>query len=497
MIQADFLVAAPYGALLTAFDCPTLGMVCGIRTAHESAIWIIPNTAIINPEALGRVHSSVRLFSADEMIKAFERLSEVGAIALCCDEAEKEIKDLYKKTPERSKEMITLCTHRVKPMGMNQVLSLLYKQSMDNVAHAFYLLLDELVQFERALFDINVPLLSELGPRSDRETHYQELMCFQDIRDELKNLSDSSSNIERKANFEGICADGLWREVALVRSTLTDELEQLQHEFPNFAAVTTYLMAHTELALRRRMPVQSWPPILLVGAPGCGKSAFFRRLAKTLNNDFFGADLSHMHGRFELVGLHPSWKSGTSGFLANAMLRSRYINPLIFLDEIDKANNPGQDGNLVNCLLTLLEPDSAKSFADQYLRLPMNASRILWCFAANNINLIPAPALSRMQVFHIRQPTEHEQLRIIQQMYRAMALSSDLEEALEPELPPEVVVLLVSKSVREVRLRLNLAIASAALRLKGSTDRIRLARVDIPMLQVVISDERRDGQTLH
>lgn len=285
--------------------------------------------------------------------------------------------------------------------------------------------------------------------------------------------------------------------MALVRSSLTGELEQLQHDFPNFAGVTTYLMAQVELSLRRRMPAQSWPPILLVGSPGCGKSAFYRRLAEILNNDFFGADLSHMHGRFELVGLHPSWRSGASGFLANAMLKSRYINPLIFLDEIDKANNPGQDANLVDCLLTLLEPDSAKSFVDQYLRLPMDMSKVLWCFAANDSNQIPAPALSRMQVFHVRQPTEHEQLRIIQQMYRNIARSNDLEEALEPELPPEVVVLLVSKSVREVRLRLNMAIAGAALRLRGSTSRIRLAREDVPMLHTIVPDRPRDGRTLH
>ena len=146
----------------------------------------------------------------------------------------------------------------------------------------------------------------------------------------------------------------------------------------------------------------------------------------------------------------------------------------------------------------MLEPDSAKSFVDQYLKLPMNASRVLWCFAANDSNQIPAPALSRMQVFHIRQPTEHEQLRIIKQMYRNMAQSSDLEEALEPDIPTEVVVLLVSKSVREVRLRLNLTIASAALRLRGSTDRIRLAREDVPMMQIFMPDERSgDGQTLH
>lgn len=496
MIEAELLVAGRYSAVVTPFDCPPLGLVCGIRTAFESVICVVPDTAIQNPESLGRIHRSIRLCTPVELVKMLEKLSKAGAVALACCESEREMSDLYKKVPTHSMSSITLCHHLKTSSGLDDVFDHFSKSRINTVGWALYMLLGELSRFEPALFDMAAPTLSMLGQSHDQLVDYKELIRFEDLRTELKQQGRISES-ERDVQLQSICANGLSREVAMVRESLPDELEQLQHDFPNFAEVTRFLQAQVALGLRRQVPAQAWPPILLVGSPGCGKSAFCRRLTQIICNDYFGADLSHMLGRFELVGLHASWRSGASGFLANALIKSRYINPIIFLDEIDKANQRHQDGNLIDCLLTLLEPDSAKIYVDQFLKVPMDASRIIWFFAANDLNLIPAAARSRLQVFHIPQPSAQEQHHIIHQMYRGLVDSSDLEDVLDPEIPASVINLLVSSSVREVRLRLQLSIANAALRLKGTSYKIRLGPEDIPLPLNILMDDLQGERTLH
>lgn len=482
MIEAELLVAGRYAAILTPFDCPSLGLVCGIRTISDFAVWVVPDTHILNPEALGRVHSCVRQLTALELLGALECLSKAGPLALASDEAEREMTDLREKVPGGIEVELLLCSHLNRPRSIEKIFDLLTTQGTSHLAYPLYMLISELNRFERGLFLNEVPDLSGCFDKKSKAPSFQELISFVDLTREIEISKRGYGESDREAQLKGICSDGLYREVATVHAGLNEAFEEIRRDFPNFAEVTEFLQAQVELGLRRRTRAQSWQPILLVGPPGCGKSAYCRRVSEILENDYFETDLSHLHGRFELVGLHPSWKGASAGFLANSLIKSRYINPVIFFDEIDKANSRHQDGSLMASLLTLLEPDSARKYVDQFLRVGMRADKILWFFAANDVGVIPGPALSRLQVFLVQQPTAFEQEHIIRRMYEHLAESSDLKDTIDPKIQPAVVDSLISNSVREVRLRLQLAIANAALRLRGTSHQITLISDDVPVI---------------
>lgn len=151
----------------------------------------------------------------------------------------------------------------------------------------------------------------------------------------------------------------------------------------------------------------------------------------------------------------------------------------------------------MSSLLTLLEVDSSRKYVDQFIRVPMRADKILWFFAANDLSGLPEPALSRLQIFNISQPSPLEQTYIIPRMYEALAKSNDLVEVMADEIQPDVVGALISRSVREVKLRLQLAIANAALRMKASPDRITLTTEDVPNIGIPICEELAEDRTLH
>lgn len=52
----------------------------------------------------------------------------------------------------------------------------------------------------------------------------------------------------------------------------------------------------------------------------------------------------------------------------------------------------------------LLEHDTAQSFTDEFAEVAIDANQVIWITAANDEHGIPAPILSRMNVFEVKPP---------------------------------------------------------------------------------------------
>ncbi len=69
----------------------------------------------------------------------------------------------------------------------------------------------------------------------------------------------------------------------------------------------------------------------------------------------------------------------------------------MILDELDKAE-AGADQSIPDVLLNLLEPRTARSFTDEALDWPVDASNMLWITMANDLRKVSDPLLSRFSV---------------------------------------------------------------------------------------------------
>ena len=142
----------------------------------------------------------------------------------------------------------------------------------------------------------------------------------------------------------------------------------------------------------------------------------------------------------------------------------RSLAPVIMLDEIDKS---GQDSRSqpLGSLYTLLEPHAAKTFRGEYVGVPMDASHVIWIATANDKDSIPAPLLSRFEVFEIGPPDADGLAKI------AHALYHQVTESL-PDVPAQMPPAWLDRSQgmgpRDMRLALQKAIGRAALRCAGS-----------------------------
>jgi ATP-dependent Lon protease len=258
-----------------------------------------------------------------------------------------------------------------------------------------------------------------------------------------------------------------WRP--LTAAVSPNVVMQMKRTFPNFAEIIEEVAMHLVLARLNgaEQAALRLPPMLLVGPPGVGKSYFSRTLSEVLGTRFQETSLGTNTAGFILSGLDMSWTSGKPGMVFNTLLESPEANPMILLDEIDKANVESRSDPL-GPLYSLLEPGMAKHFRDEAVTLPVDASHIIWIATANDTNTIPEPLLSRMTVFEIRLPSANQSAQIARGIWRKLRETQPWGRFLYPNLAENVLEKLQGESPRVIGKQLTRAAGHAILNKRQS-----------------------------
>jgi ATP-dependent Lon protease len=142
----------------------------------------------------------------------------------------------------------------------------------------------------------------------------------------------------------------------IVAQDLAHAQAVLRDEFPHLHAaidvLLTGLVEGEPLRLR---------PTLLAGEPGGGKSRLARRLAETLELPLHRSDGSGSSVN-AFGGTPRRWSSGEHCVPLEAVRWHRVANPLLLIDEIDKAGASRHNGALTSAILPLLEPENARAY---------------------------------------------------------------------------------------------------------------------------------------
>ena len=246
-----------------------------------------------------------------------------------------------------------------------------------------------------------------------------------------------------------------------VKPSALPEMERLFDELPNFADVLADIRKHLALCIDSNDSIEL-PPMLLLGEPGIGKTHFARKVAELLGTGFGFVPMSSLTAGWVLSGASSQWKNAKPGKVFDTFLNGDYANPVIVVDELDKASGDGQYDPL-GALYELLELKTATRFIDEFVELPIDASGAVWLATANEVGRIPEPLLDRLTVYEIEAPDAAGSRAIALNIYREIREAHDWGKRFPEKPENNALEKLASLPPREMRRALHGAFGSAKL----------------------------------
>ncbi len=246
-----------------------------------------------------------------------------------------------------------------------------------------------------------------------------------------------------------------------VKPGVLPDFDVLEQELPNFGDVLDDLRKQIALCMETDDPLEL-TPMLLLGEPGIGKTHFARRLSSLLGTGYGFVSMSSLTAGWILSGASSQWKNARAGKVFETLVNGDYANPVMVVDEIDKASADGQYDPL-GALYSLLEHDTAREFVDEFAEVPLDCSEIVWVATANDAGRIPDPILNRMNVYEIPAPDAQGARRIAQRMYREIRDAHAWGARFPDLLDDAVLDRMASIAPREMRRALVSAFGNAKL----------------------------------
>ena len=154
---------------------------------------------------------------------------------------------------------------------------------------------------------------------------------------------------------------------------------------------------------------------------------------------------------------------GQPCFPAITINRTRSANPIITIEEIDKAGGGRRNGDPVATLLSMIERSTAAVFFDKCLMARIDLGHVNWIMTANSADALPGPLRSRLTIIEVTGPGPEHFDQLLANLVRALAAQLELLPAMLPTIEPELVELLRSRFLRHRSVRRTAAELEAAM----------------------------------
>lgn len=182
-------------------------------------------------------------------------------------------------------------------------------------------------------------------------------------------------------------------------------------------------------------------PTLLVGPPGAGKSRLGTRLAHHLGLVLWRVDATRDSGA-SIGGLDRRWATSEPAHAVMAVARAGCANPLMLVDELEKAATRTDNGRLWNALLPMLEPETARTYQDPAFQVEVDLSHVSWLATCNSVKGLPGPLLDRLRILEMSAPSAVHLEALLAPILAQIAADRGLDPAFLPALDGDAVSLI-------------------------------------------------------
>lgn len=164
--------------------------------------------------------------------------------------------------------------------------------------------------------------------------------------------------------------------------------------------------------------------LLLSGPPGIGKTSLIKNgVAKALSWPFQFISLGGDSDASTYTGHQLVYESSHCGKIVNSLCAAKSMSLVLMFDELDKISTTPKGEEVQNLLVHMTDPVQNMEFEDKYLAgIPIDLSKVMFTFSANDLNKIDRVLLDRMVVIQLQGYSAKEKLAIAEHYLLPAAL---------------------------------------------------------------------------
>jgi len=194
--------------------------------------------------------------------------------------------------------------------------------------------------------------------------------------------------------------------------------------------------------------------LALQGKPGTGKTKLVKAISSALELPFGQINCGGLNDSSILLGHSETYVGAKPGKVVEIIESAGCMNPIIYLDEIDKISG-SKAGQVNGVLVHLLDEEQNGAFQDHYFSgIPLDLSKVFFVVAFNEIESVNYIVRDRMKVINVTPPTDSEKIQIAKG-HISTCLPETVLEFILHRVPKEDGVRQFKKAIERVLNRAN------------------------------------------
>ena len=218
----------------------------------------------------------------------------------------------------------------------------------------------------------------------------------------------------------------------------------------------------------------------LCGSAGVGKTNFIKNgLSKILNRPFEHLCMGGLNDSSYLLGHSSAYTNSRYGIIVNSLMKTKVMNPIIFMDELDKISNCEKGKDIQNVLIHITDPVQNNCFMDKYFQgIEFDLSKVIFIFSFNDENNIDKILRDRIHIIHVKDPSVDDKINIAHKflipsilnninLHNIIFTNKQLRYIIENYCNRDVGVRSLKRNIETILLKINTSIYNPCIKYKS------------------------------